>query len=133
MRCGEPEAEADEVGRGTGLEGGVGGCCAGAGEGAGCRGKDGEGDDAGLLELERFEAAESGLGEVGFEPGEDFFDGEVEGSGDGGAGLSIEEGGEQLGVKGRGHGGIVRCLCGFARGCLDFVRNFWKSLWHIVL
>lgn len=41
--------------------------------------EDGAGDNPGLLKLEGFEAAEGGLGEVGFEPGEDFFDGKVEG------------------------------------------------------
>jgi len=52
---------------------------AGVGERIDRAGEDGEGDDAGLLELERFEAAEGGLGEVGLEPGEDCFYGEVEG------------------------------------------------------
>lgn len=42
-------------------------------------GEDGAGDDPGLLKLKGFKAAEGGLGEVGLEPGEDLFDGEVEG------------------------------------------------------
>lgn len=93
---------------------------AGVGQRIGGAGEDREGDDAGLLELERFEAAEGGLGEVGLEPGEDFFDGEGEGSGDGGAGLSVEEGGEELGVEGCGHGCIVRGLCGKSMGKFVF-------------
>lgn len=122
MRLRKAQAEAEEIGSGAGLEDGVGGCGAGAGEGAGCRGKDGEGDDAGLLELEGFDAAEGGLGEVGLEPSEDFFDGEGESFGDGGAGLAVEECGEELGVEGGGHGGIVRCLCG-KRKCIVRILN----------
>lgn len=94
-RGGEAEAEADEVCRGPGAEGEVAGGGAGVGERAGGAGEKREGDDACLLKLKGFDAAEGGLGGVGLVPSEDFIDGEVEGSGDGGAGLSIEKGGEE--------------------------------------
>lgn len=94
-RGGEAEAEADEVCRGPGTEGEVGGVGAGVGEGAGGAGEKREGDDACLLKLEGFDAAEGGLGGVGLVPGEDFIDGKGECRGEVGAGLSGDECGEK--------------------------------------
>lgn len=109
-RGGEAKAEADEICRGPGAESEVGGGGAGVGEGAGGAGEEREGDDAGLLKLKGFDAAESGLGGVGLVPGEDFIDGKGECRGEVGAGFSGDEGGEEGVVEGGGHGEIVRYL-----------------------